>query len=63
MLTKQPLGYRVLEARGPLNPTYSLHCSSLFWFNQLYIKDPNGLTNCILRILKFSPEKELQWRL
>ena len=22
-------------------PTYSLHCSSLFWFNQFYIKNPN----------------------
>ena len=20
--------------------TYSLHCSSIFWFNQFYIKDP-----------------------
>ena len=20
--------------------TYSLHCSSLFWFNQVYIQDP-----------------------
>ena len=21
-------------------PTYSLHCSSFFWFNQIYNKDP-----------------------
>ena len=24
----------------PQHPTYSLHCSSFFWFNQYYIKDP-----------------------
>ena len=24
----------------PLMDTYSLHCSSFFWFNQFYIKDP-----------------------
>ena len=24
--------------------TYSLHCSSFFWFNQIYIKDPKQVT-------------------
>ena len=35
------------------NPTYSLHCSFFFRFNQLDIKGPKKVT----------PKKELQWRL
>ena len=27
-----------------LTATYSLHCSSFFWFNQFYIKDPKEVT-------------------
>ena len=41
------LGYRIMpelyrdsQRLSSLVITYSLHCSSLFWFNQYYIKDP-----------------------
>ena len=27
-----------------MRPTYSLHCSSFFWLNQFYIKDPGKVT-------------------
>ena len=28
------------EGIVPIQTTYSLHCSSFFWFNQIYNKDP-----------------------
>ena len=38
-----------------LSSTHSLHCSSVFRFKQIKIRDP--------RILEGHPKKELQWRL
>ena len=40
ILRDETLGFRAYRAFLSLSVTYSLHCSSFFWFNQFYIKDP-----------------------
>ena len=38
-----PLGIEILanQKKGTtMESTYSLHCSSFFWFNQIYNEDP-----------------------
>ena len=35
----------LIQALAALGLTYSLHCRSFLWFNQLYMKDPIKVTS------------------